>query len=433
VATARFWHDHVDATISRGAMRVLMLAESYVPIVGGVERIVEELSEELSRRGHEVSVATLRQPGEGDAASSGITVHMLGSLVHRVPGMKVDQERNHAPPVADPETTRELRRVLHQERPDVVHAHNWIVNSYLPLERRGTGPGLVLSMHDYGLVCATKRFLNRGADCTGPHTGKCVRCATDYYGRLRGTGIALATRRAEPRLRRGVDVFLPVSSAVRDRCGLDPADPSVRIVPNFVGELPTAPPEGDPRLDSIPDEPFILYFGDVTVDKGGRQLLEAYRALDDPPPLVLVGRCYLPEVERVPGVVAPGPLPHRLAIEVLRHSMFTVAPSLVPETFGLVALETASAGKAIVASQIGGLTDIVVDGETGILIRPGARGAMTDAMARLLGDDGLRERMGAAARERAGQFSPDAVVPQFEAAYRQAVELRSGRAAAAAG
>jgi glycosyltransferase involved in cell wall biosynthesis len=408
-------------------MRVLMLAQSYAPIVGGVERMVEDLSCELSRRGHQVSVATLRQPmGEPEPLREGVAVHTVDSIVHRVPAMKLDPERHHAPPLPDPETTFELRRLLRRERPDVVHAHNWLVNSYLPLDR-GSGPALVLSMHDYGLVCATKRFLNRGSDCTGPRTGKCIRCAGDYYGRLKGAGVAVGTRLAEPRLRRKVDMFLPVSTAVRDRCGLE--GELHRVVPNFIRELP--PPVGDdPRLAPLPAEPFILYVGDVTIDKGGGQLIEAYKALEDPPPLVLIGRCYLKEPEEVPGVHALGRLPHELAIEALRRSLFTVIPSLLPETFGLAALETAAAGKPIVASRIGGLIDVVVDGETGLLVLPGSRDDLAAAMQRLLDDEGLRARMGEAARRRADEFRPDAVVPRFEEAYELALAARRGSPAA---
>lgn len=401
-----------------------MLAQSYAPIVGGVERMVEDLSSELSRRGHQVSVATLRQPGD-EPEPDGITVHTLDSLVHRVPAIKLDAERHHAPPLPDPEIAFELRRLLRRERPDVIHAHNWLVNSYLPLDR-DSGPALVLSMHDYGLVCATKRFLNRGADCTGPRTGKCIRCAGDYYGRLKGTGVALGTRLVEPRLRRAVDVFLPVSTAVRDRCGFGEGELH-RVVPNFIGELPP-PLDGDPRLEAIPAEPFILYFGDVTIDKGGGQLIEAYKALDDPPPLVLVGRCYLKEAEGTPGVLALGRMPHRLAIEALRRSLFTVVPSLLPETFGLVALETAAAGKPIVASRIGGLTDVVAEDETGILVTPGSREELAAAMRQLIGDGELRARMGDAARERVKQFGPDSVVPRFEDAYELALEARREKA-----
>lgn len=55
------------------------------------------------------------------------------------------------------------------------------------------------------------------------------------------------------------------------------------MIPNFIGELPE-PDLGDPRLAELPDEPFILFFGDATVDKGAWHLGDAYRQLDDSPP-----------------------------------------------------------------------------------------------------------------------------------------------------
>ncbi len=411
-------------------MRILMLAQSYAPIVGGVERVVEDLSIELSARGHEVSVATLRQPrrelepGQGD-----IEVHGLASSTYRMPGIGLDNERRHAPPVPDPETVLDLRRLLRRQRPDVVHAHNWLLHSYLPLDRRD-GPALALSMHDYGLVCATKRFLNHGAPCSGPGWVKCVRCAADYYSPAKGAGVALVTRASERRVRRHVDVFLPVSEAVRRRCGLDSSE-RCRVVPNLIRELPEPLPAGDPHLASLPSEPFILYFGDVTVDKGGAVLAEAYRSMRNPPPLVLVGRCFLEEVASLPGVVALGPMPHRYAIEALRRSLFTVVPSILPETFGIVALETAAAGKPIVASDIGGLGDVVVNGETGLLVPPSDPGALRAAIERLIAEADLRARLGASARGRAADFSPTAVVPQFEQAYEVALAARQRRARSA--
>lgn len=407
-----------------------MLAQSYAPIVGGVERVVEDLSIELAARGHEVSVATLSQPRrEIESSQSGIAVHGLASSTYRLPGIGLDDERRHAPPAPDPETVLDLRRLLRRERPDVVHAHNWLLHSYLPLDRRG-GPALALSMHDYGLVCATKRFLNHGAPCSGPGWVKCVRCAADYYSPAKGTGVALLTRASERRVRRHVDVFLPVSEAVRLRCGLE-ASERCRVVPNLIRELPEPLQAGDPHLASLPAEPFILYFGDVTVDKGGAVLVEAYRSLRNPPPLVLVGRCFLEELASLPGVVALGPMPHRYAIEALRRSLFTVVPSILPETFGIVALETAAAGKPIVASDIGGLSDVVIDGETGLLVPPADPEALGAAIERLIAEAGLRERLGATARGRAADFSPARVVPQFEQAYEVALAARRGRARSA--
>jgi glycosyltransferase involved in cell wall biosynthesis len=401
----------------------MMLAQSFAPIVGGEERVVEDLSRELIARGHDVSIATLQQPGgETPGEVAGARVHALRSSSYRITRTHQDTERRHAPPAPDPETVLDLRRVLRRERPQVVHAHNWIVHSYLPLARDAHS-ALVLSLHDYGLICATKRLRRKDEICSGPAPIKCQLCASEHYGPTKGLVAACGTRWFGPRLRRRVDVFLPVSSTVEELCRIR-GDEISRVIPNFIGELP-APVPDDPRLDQLPDEPFILFFGDATVDKGAWQLADAYRQLENPPPLVFVGRCYLDELRERPGVHVTGAWPHRLAIEALRRSLFTVAPSLWPEPFGIVALEASAAGKPVIASSIGGLRDIVVDGESGLLVPPDDRDALLAAMRRLIGDEGLRERLGAGARERAARFSPAAVLPQFEDAYERAIAHRA--------
>ena len=88
----------------------------------------------------------------------------------------------------------------------------------------------------------------------------------------------------------------------------------------------------------------------------------------------------------------------------MRRAAFTVAPSLLPESFGIVALEAAAAGKPTIASALGGLADVVVDGETGFLVPPGDVEGLRGALERLAGDPALRERMGEAARARAAEF-----------------------------
>jgi glycosyltransferase involved in cell wall biosynthesis len=404
-------------------MRILMVAQSFSPIVGGEERIVEDLSHELAERGHEVAVATLSQPlGEPPPRRDGVELELLDATMSRLPGLVADSERAYAPPGPDPRAVRGLRRAIDRFRPDVVHAHNWLVHSYLPLDRRA-GPAFVLSLHDYSLVCATKRFFYKRGVCSGPGPAKCLNHSTSYYGAAKGVVAAVGVAAANPVLRRRVDMFLPVSDAVRDLSGIDAGLPH-RVVPNFIGELPPPPPPDELRLRELPAEPYILYFGDVTEDKGVGLLLQAYRELEQAPPLVLIGRQELEGAGEVPGVLALDPMPHPVAIEAVRRSLFTVAPSLLPESFGIVALEAAAAGKPVVATAVGGLPDIVVDGETGFLVAPGEVGELARALARLSGEPDLRRRMGEAARARAREFGPDRIVPRFEAAYGVAVAGR---------
>jgi glycosyltransferase involved in cell wall biosynthesis len=405
-------------------VKVVMLAQTYAPVVGGEERHVEDLSRELSRRGHEVVVATLRQPGGEPPQADGVRVRTLDSSVHRIPGVETQATTNYAAPLPDPVTTAGLRTIMREERPDVVHAHNWLVNSYLPLARRTDAP-LVLTLHDYGLLCPTKRLFLDGAICSGPGAAKCLRHATDFYGAGKGTLVAGGVAVADPWVRRRVDLFVSVSSVVGELCRVTDR-PDHRVIPNFVRPLPAAPADADERLDFLPAGNFILYFGDISEDKGARVLLEAHAGLADAPPLVMIGRRSIDGLDSVPGVIAPGPQPHALAIEALRRSAFTVAPSIWAEPFGIVAIEAGAAGKPVLASASGGLRDVIVDGETGRLLPAGDVPALRAAMAELLADPSLRERMGAAAAARVEtSFTPSVVIPRIEDAYRDAIASRA--------
>jgi glycosyltransferase involved in cell wall biosynthesis len=225
-----------------------------------------------------------------------------------------------------------------------------------------------------------------------------------------------------------VDVFMPVSREVAERCRLGAGETS-RIVPNLFRPAPVAGVAGDSRLAQLPQEPFLLFFGDASEDKGAGLLAQAYATLAQPPPLVFLGRRLSGDLAGRPGVTALGPWPHPLAMEALKRALFVVAPSIWPEPFGFVALEAAAAGKAVVASDIGGLRDTVRDGETGVLVAPGDRQALAAAMRRLIDDPHLRAGMGEAALRRAADFAPERVLPAVEAAYDTAIARRRRRCA----
>jgi glycosyltransferase involved in cell wall biosynthesis len=273
-----------------------MLSQFYPPIVGGEERIVEDLSVELARRGHSVAVATLRQSGvlEPFEVRNGVRIHRLSSTAARVPRLFAEQERRHAPPAPDPETVLDLRRVVERERPEIVHAHNWLVHSFLPL-RRSTRAALVVSLHDYSLVCATKTLFRAGAPCAGPGPVKCLVHAARHYGIVKGGLTAAALGVMGPFERQAVELFLPVSRAVAAASGLD-RYPHM-IIPNFVRfDDGSGLPSEDRRLAQLPEGDFILFVGDVTPAKGVETLVEALALLPEAE-LVVAGIGVQPNVE----------------------------------------------------------------------------------------------------------------------------------------
>lgn len=415
-------------------MRVLMLAQFYAPVLGGEELMTESLSVSLARRGHDVAVATLRQPGLARYEErDGVRVHRLGGLAQRFGRLFSEDGRRHAAPAPDPETVLDLRRVLARERPDVVHAHNWLAHAYLPL-RRGNPAAYLLSLHDYSLVCATKRLMRRGEPCDGPGLTKCVVCASEHYGRAVGPPVALATMLSGRAQQRAVDLFLPVSNAVATRCGLAARRLPYEVVPNFrLDRGPTTAADDSPAAE-LPDGPFILFVGDVTTDKGVGILIEAHARMETRLPLVLIGRVNDARlVEGHPDVISLGLLRHEAVLAAWERCTVGVVPSIWPDSFPTVALEAMAAGAAIVVSRIGGLPEAVTDEDSGLIVEPGDVAGLAAALERLLGDPALRSRLGAGALIRVEQFSAPAVVPRYEQAYERALATRNAALTAAPG
>jgi starch synthase len=195
----------------------------------------------------------------------------------------------------------------------------------------------------------------------------------------------------------------------------------------------TPDPDTDalPELGIDPDRPYVTFVGRITRQKGIDLLLSAAERFDPDTQLVLLPSAPdTPEVgaemraraeslaDRRHGVLwLEQILPRPQLIQVLTHSAVAVCPS-VYEPFGLVNVEAMACGTAVVATDVGGIPEIVVDGETGILVHidlgPDGQPADPDrfiadlaaACNAVVADPATAERMGTLGRKRAvAEFS----------------------------
>jgi glycosyltransferase involved in cell wall biosynthesis len=357
-----------------------------------------------------------------------VRVHRLGGTLQRLSGIHADSERRHAPPFPDPELALALKRLVAREKPDIVHAHNWIYSSFLPVKATSRIP-LVVTLHDYGLVCAKKNFMRFGTQlCDGPTLTKCLPCAGRHYGAAKAAVTTLGNWASGLFVRRAVDRFIPVSHAVAHHTGLTRGDVSYEVIPNFVPDDVGALGPADACLRELPGNGFILFVGDMMRLKGIDVLTRAYAGLSGAPPLVLIGR-RTPDTptEFPPNVHVVGPWPHSAIMHAWRRSLFGVLPSVGPEACATVIMEAMASGKPVIASDIGGMPDIVDPGETGLLVPPGDEQALTDGMRTLLEDRVLLSRMAATSLARVGRLKAGAVVTRIEQVYRDVLREAVGR------
>jgi starch synthase len=208
----------------------------------------------------------------------------------------------------------------------------------------------------------------------------------------------------------------------------------VRVIRNGIDASEYAP---DPATDVLarygvdPDRPSVVFVGRITRQKGLPVLLRAAQQLAPAAQLVLcAGQPDTAELAaEVTGLVAglqaersgvvwlPEMLPKREVIQLLTHATVFACPSSY-EPLGIVNLEAMACGTAVVASHVGGIPEVVSDGETGLLVPPDDPGALAGALSSLLGDPDRAAAMGRLGRERAvTHFGWPAIAAQTAALY----------------
>lgn len=232
-----------------------------------------------------------------------------------------------------------------------------------------------------------------------------ARTGRPYVVQVWGTDVELARR--APALARsilnGARLVIAASHELADSAQALGAR-EVRIIPSGV-DLPA-------RIGEEADPPEVLYAGRLSAEKGVLELVEAAEGL----PLVIAGDG--PLRARVPD--ARGFVPHDELQRLYARAAVVACPSR-REGFGVACLEAMAHGRPVVATPVGGLRDLVVDGETGVVVPPRDPAALRAALQRLLGDPELRRRLGAAARRRAEErFSWAAATDATLAAYAEA-------------
>jgi glycogen(starch) synthase len=410
-------------------MKILLLAQFLPPLLGGEERHVWTLARALAGRGHEVTLLGFAAGGEEPAEShlQGVRIVRVRTAASHLP-VYSDSAKPHALPLPDPLVSRAIRHELAHGGFDVMHAHNWIVNSALGPAARARVP-LVMTLHDYSHICATKRLMDHGKQrCSGPSLTRCLSCATAQYGAVRGTVTLAANTWSAWRRSERVTRFAAVSSAVATAVAppedswLSGAGLSTEVIPNFIPDeivVEEIPPTG-------PDAP-LLFVGDLSLDKGVQTLLDAYRLLEDPPPLLLAGNSAPENVWVMPeGARWLGPVPHDEVLPMFRSARAVIVPSIVGDACPTVVLEAMAAGRPVVASASGGIVDLVVDGVTGLLFPAGDVPALAQSISSVLSDPSGAQAFGAAGRDRARQFTVSAVAERIEHLYASAIAETKG-------
>ena len=305
--------------------------------------------------------------------------------------------------VHSPEAVKKVGALIDATRPDLVHCHN-VYHQLTPSiigAAKARGVPVALTLHDYKPVCPAYTRLRGGetcSDCLDGDFGNVLRhrCAEGSLGKS-----VLLYAEAVVQRRLGnyekVDRFIAPSRFMAD--SMAHRIPTERIALLYNGvDMAHSPEAGG-------DESHVLFLGRLSHEKGVETLLSAHAAAEGRWPLVVAGGG--PLLDDLKAQYKHATFAGHLSGDALKQALAGAAVVVVPsewyENCPMSVLEAMAQGKPVVGSRMGGIPELVADGETGLLFEAGNVAELGACLGRLMADPALRRRMGQAARARAGR------------------------------
>ncbi len=284
-----------------------------------------------------------------------------------------------------PSAYRRVQQAIRSFEPDVLHVHNFMPTlspAVFFAGRRGRVP-IVQTLHNYRLICAKGTLYRDGQPCERCSDqnsflpGVALGC---YRGSRLGSAVVGGTMALHAGLgtwQNRVDRYIALTDFAARKLGSGrvPSD-RIRVKPNFVPD----------RGIGSGEEPVALFVGRLSEEKGIATLLEADAAGALPLPVILVGDGPLrDQVEAAcarPGsrLTAVGHQSSAQVLERMKRAAVLLVPSVWYEGFPVSVVEALSVGLPVIASNHGGLPEIVPDGECGLLHIPGVAASLVAAM-----------------------------------------------------
>lgn len=409
-------------------MKILM-AHKFYHYVGGADKYFFDLMGLMESRGHQVIPFAMQHSRNLESEFSEYFVSRWDPDARSL-GTKI---KNAFTMIHSFEAAKSIKKLVADTKPDIAHLHHiyhQLSSSILYPLTQAQVP-VVQSVHDYKLGCPNYRLFN-------PRTGLiCEKCAGHSYYHpifercLRDSAVAGLLGCVEAywtlisgAYKKHVDRFTVSNQHLKDRLlryGIRPH--AIEIIPNFV-ELR----DYEPSYDS--DE-YVLYFGRITKEKGVLNLIKAMEALPSFNLKVVGDGEELPKLaayvheQQVENVEFLGPVWGEDLKPILAAARMVVVPSVWPENSPFVIYQSFAAGKPVIGARVGGIPDLIDDGDNGLLFEAQDVDGLAERIEMLASRPDLAGQMGRKAREKAErEFDPQVHYDRMMAVYERVLGAR---------
>ncbi|QQG52832.1 MAG: glycosyltransferase [Candidatus Falkowbacteria bacterium] len=343
---------------------------------GGADKYYLSLGRALEASGNEVAYFSMRHPKN---EATPYAKYFVSRLSFNEGGFK-DKLKTPGRMIYSLEAKRKFKKLVVDFKPDIIHIHNiyhQISPSILDVAKKAGIP-VVMHVHDYKLICPNYQLFAHGEICEAckPHKYyKCVqkKCFKDSRSKSFLAALEMYLHHSVLKIyERNISAFITPSTFMKSKLvewGW-PADKIKVIVNPFDAQMSLSSKEITPSL-----EKYLLYFGRLSEEKGLKTLIEAAALTgtklkfvgDGPQKIELdtLAKKINADLEFL-GFKSGEELK-----QIILKARTVVIPSIWHENMPLSLLEALNLGKVVIASNIGGIPEIIKDGENGLLFIPG--------------------------------------------------------------
>ncbi|HTX87208.1 MAG TPA: glycosyltransferase [Candidatus Nanoarchaeia archaeon] len=381
----------------------ILLINNYHYSRDGVTRAYFDLAEILTAHGHEVAFFSSHGEKESPTKWSKFFVSATdfeGKKISFARKMKLIAKGFY-----NFEAKRNLEKLLKEFQPDVAHLHNiyhHLSPSIIGVLRKNHIP-TAMTLHDYALVSPNYNLFARGKIWEGALGGKFWRCFTDRCIKDSFWRSLLATIESYFYQWRGsyrkIDLFISPSLFLIKKFKEYGFKREIIYLPN-----PFLPPKEAAGPAAEEKNKYFLYYGRLSQEKGIADLLRAYGRLRTEVKLKIAGAG--PQEDELKKIVAGEKISgvefigYRTGAELWRFvagAEAVVVPSLWYENAPYSVIEPMGLGKIVLASRLGGLTELIRDGENGFLFAAGDIADLSEKLKYILSHPELKSSIGASA------------------------------------
>ncbi len=403
----------------------IIQANKYYYERGGADIYALALSRLLERHGHVVVPFAMEQTKNKKTPWD----RFFPSYVQtEVPGFSIKGLKTFGRMLYSQEAKRKMARLIEEARPDVCHVHNIYTQlspSVLSALKRKNVP-TVMTVHDYHLIAPNYMLWSHGKIEDWGRAGLIRATLSKFHKDSLAASFAQALtfklHRWFKLYEHGVQYFITPSEFVRGKMiegGFN--EDRVITVPHFF--------DVKDKEVTNQDDGYFLYFGRLVPEKGVDVLIRAMEKLPDVK-CKIVGSG--PDKERLKewargmdNVEFAGWKREDQLWDLVRRARAVVVPSVWNEVFGLVAIEAMAFQKAVIASDIGGLPEVVEDGVTGRLFPPGDVQALRAIISDFVAHPKIASEYGYAGRKKVeSEYDPEKHYARIMEVYDQAIAER---------